>query len=353
MNILVIGEFYIEAFAQHIAETFVDMGHHVSRIEINTRRYKKLTDTNWYLNKISTVVREIYIKTPAYEKKLSDRIKNNLKSEKHDLVLVCHDYLTRMHLNVIREYSQAPVCLWFPDSISNFGKAMFINAGFDFYFFKDPYIVRIVQSDIGLSSVYYLPECCNPVYHKKVELSDEERLTYGCDIATAGNLHAMRVQFFKQLKEYDVKIWGNRAPHWMNIEDISTMVMNHYVANVEKSKAFGGAKILINNLYPSEVYGVNVRAFEIAAVGGFQLINYRPGIRQLFEEESEIVTFNNINDLKKKIDKYIHDDVLRLNIGENSRNRALKDHTYKVRLQLMLDTVFNKKKGFELLLKYE
>ena len=46
---------------------------------------------------------------------------------------------------------------------------------------------------------------------------------YQCDITTAGNQHSWRVAFYKHLAGYDVKLWGNPAPLWMNAGAVAGM----------------------------------------------------------------------------------------------------------------------------------
>ena len=269
MNIIVVGQFYNEAFAQHISETLTAMGHNVHNLEAK-RSFSKFSTRSYYYRKLSNVMTDLYSKSPFFEKYLLKRIERVLSKAQYDLIIACHDYLTYNQLQAIRKLSNCKICLWFPDAISNFGKAMFVNAEYDYYFFKDPYIIDVLKSDYGINNVGYLPECCNPVYHKKIDITEKDREKFGCDITTAGNLHSFRMHFFRHLTDYNVKIWGNPAPRWMNTKPVEKMLMNEYVANIEKSKAFQCAKIVVNNLYPSEVEGVNVRTFEIGATGSFQ-----------------------------------------------------------------------------------
>ena len=243
-----------------------------------------------------------------------------------------------------KKNANIPVVLWFPDHIGVFGKTMFLNADYDFLFFKDPYIVSILNSDLNIKS-YYLPECCNPQYHKKIILSKKDHLKYDCDITTAGNMHPNRFALFSQLTEYNCKIWGNPPSSWMNVELIKPMLKNEFVANEEKSKAFSAAKIVINNLQPGEIIGINVRTFEIAACCGFQLINHRAGLNQLYST-NEVIAYHNVQELKELIDYYLIHSEERKIIAERAYHRTINEHSYKHRLDLMLNTIYGIKKGF-------
>lgn len=61
--------------------------------------------------------------------------------------------------------------------------------------------------------------------------------------------------------------------------------------NHEKVRAFRGAKVVVKNLHYGEVLGVNARTFEAAGAGAFQMVDWRPGLGQLFEDGKELIAF--------------------------------------------------------------
>ena len=80
-------------------------------------------------------------------------------------------------------------------------------------FLKDHYLVDVFRNYAGMNA-YYLPEACNPVYHKRVELSGEEKRVYASDICTFGNIYYYRQAILQALKKYDLQVWGDR-PDWL------------------------------------------------------------------------------------------------------------------------------------------
>ena len=220
-----------------------------------------------------------------------------------------------------------------------------MNAPYDFIFFKDPYIVNRFY-DVLRCSVFYMPECFNPIVHKITSKYNPE--DYECDITTAGNLHPYRVAFFKNLIDLNlsIKIWGFPSPNWLDSSEIDKFFQQKPVHDSEKVAAFRGAKIVVNNLLYSEVIGLNVRAFEIAGAGAFQLIDNRIGISDLFEDGVELVTFSNVSDLKKKIKFYLNEPDARAEIAAAGYKAAIEKHTYASRLRLMIDTIFNNGVGY-------
>jgi len=345
MNILVIGKFYTEGFALHIAETLQAMGHEVIRFEPGVKygNHGGIVATRW--RQVKSAFYELARKLPSIQGLQTNRLLRMAGQDKIQLTMVCYDFLLPNEVQILKKITKAPIVLWFPDHIANFQKMCFLNADYDALFFKDPYITHVLGRNLR-KPVFYLPECCNPHCHKFVELSKEDANTYGCEITTAGNMHSYRAAFFSQLNDYRVKLWGNSPPLWMDISGVKGMMQNQSVFNEDKSKAFRAAKIVINNLQPAEIWGVNVRTFEIAAAGGFQLIDWRPGLAQLFVDGEELVSFKNMDDLKNKIDYYLNHEQERLRIAEQGMHRAHQDHTYEKRLKILLETVFNGAHGF-------
>lgn len=345
MNILIVGKFYTEGFATHIAETFAAMGHSVSRFTPGYKQRQARSKFDFRIQQIQSQLYQFYTYTSRYADKRLKQLKRTVEECNPDLVLSCHDFLFPAEVSWLKKHTKAVVAMWFPDSMNNYGKAMFLNAKYDFIFFKEPFVVDIFKKEFGLSA-YYLPECCNPVYHNRVQLSDKDLEKYACDIATAGNLHAARVLFFSNLKEFEVKLWGNPAPRWMDTKDIDKMICNEFVSNQEKAKAFLGAKIVVNNILPSEYLGINARTFEIAGCGGFQLVNKRAALHELFSPGEELIVYETKGELKEIIDFYLGNQDERQRISDNGYKKAHTCHTYEIRLNLMLETVFGNATGF-------
>jgi spore maturation protein CgeB len=345
MNILVIGKFYTEGFALHIAETLTGMEHIVRRFEpgfksnrIGGRIGHRLDQVRGVIHSASDSISSIRARRMRALWKVADQ-------GPIDAVIVCHDFLWPDEVAELKRRTNAQVAMWFPDAVVNFGRGFFMNAAYDALFFKDPYIVHAL-GDVLKSPVFYLPECFNPEQHSLSEDEIGHDAAYQCDITTAGNQHSWRVAFYKNLSNYDVKLWGNRAPLWMPVGSVTGMHQGRGVYSHDKVRAFRGAKIVVNNLHYGETWGVNVRTFEAAGAGAFQMLDWRPGMSHLFEDGKELITFRNMADLKQKLDYWLPRDAERRAIAEAGMRRAHAEHTYVLRLKLLLDTLTGTQKGF-------
>ena len=296
MKILIIGKFYVEGFALHIAETLTGMGHTVMRFEPGFKSGRIGGLIGHRLDQVRGVIHSATDSLPAVRSQRMKALWRVAEQESLDVVIVCHDFFWPDEVAELKHRTRAQVVMWYPDHFGTMGRGFFMNAPYDGLFFKDPYIVHIL-GDVLASPSYYLPECFNPEKHWLPEEAIGHDLTYQCDITTAASQHSWRVAFLKHLTDFDVKLWGNPAPLWMPAGPAAEMYQGRPVHNHDKVRAFRSAKIVVNNLYYSEVWGLNVRSFEAAGAGAFQMVDWRPGLSQLVEDGKELVSFQNMEDL--------------------------------------------------------
>ena len=339
MNIAVIGKFHTEGAALHIEETLLDMGHSVIRFdpEVQFMQYDFLGQKIKNINK--TLYQQVFHKIPSIRNVKSNELYKIYKNNEVELTIVLHDFLTKQEIEHIKKINTSPIALWFPDAVSNFQKAMFFVAGYDHLFFVDKYIVNKLKEEFDLNT-HYLPQCFNPNKHKNIQIDNEQDLLkYSCDITNAGNLYPSRAALYKHLAKYNFKMWSYPMAIWLKVKELDKIMMNKPVFNIDKSKAFKAAKIVLNNLHPAVIDAVNKRGFEICGVGGFQIISDRPAVYELFEVGKEIVTYKNLSDLKAKIDFYLDpiNEGKRKEIAQAGYQRALKEHTYEIRLNDLIN----------------
>lgn len=347
MRLLVVGRFYEEGFASFVADEFADLAHEVLRFDPGPFSINHGSRLRFYAQRVSSAVQNAArrVTEAAGRSSHATRLRRLIEANPPvDLVLATHDYLSPADARLIKSLTKAPLVLWYPDPIWSFQRHMFLNGPYDALFFKDPYIVDLLRRKLDVS-VYYLPECFSPrsLLHSEPVATDPR---YECDICTAGNLYAYRVAFFRNLADRHVRLWGLPPPLWLDPGPVGPMVENRFVAHAEKAKAFRSARIVLNNLNPAEIWGTNVRTFEICGAGGFQITDARPGLSQLFEVGRELVTFDDVADLRTKIEHYLANEDERRQIAVAGQRRALSEHTYAHRLPLLLDTAAGRAKGY-------
>jgi len=348
MKILVVGRLYTEGLALFIVEELERMGHSVVRFDPGPKLAAFGSRASFYFNRVKGIghgAMANVARALGYSGQIGALRRAIEQAGVIDLTIVCHDFLTPAESAEVKRLTKAPLVLWYPDHIAAFQKHMFLNGSYDALFFKDPYIVDILRRNLA-APVYYLPECFCPHALPAPPADELIEERFRCDIATAGNMYAYRIGFFRNLAEYEVRLWGLPAPLWMDLGPVAPMVQSRFVAGAEKGRAFRGAKIVLNNVHPAEMWGTNVRTFEVCGAGAFQIVDWRPGLSNLFSLNEEIVTFRTLEELKAKIDHFLARPNERKAIAAAGRSRALRDHTYEQRLKLLIETVQGRQAGF-------
>jgi spore maturation protein CgeB len=82
---------------------------------------------------------------------------------------------------------------------------------------------------------------------------------------------------------------------------------------------------------------IKARTFEVPGAGGFLLTDVAPGIEEFFEPNEEIVCFEDIADLAKKIRFYLGNLDARDRVAAMGFSRVLRDHTFDARLEKLLN----------------
>ncbi len=277
-----------------------------------------------------------------------------IRDYRPDMLLVVHGSRTPMQLVRYARSLGITTVLWLvedPYEI-DFHRGSMVNA-FDFVFTNE----RQAVYEYSHPRVTYLPWCCNPRIHKKMNVTD----TYRSDLCFVGMGFPNRVQILNSiapfLKHLNVKLigeWNRWEKLHPDLRDFVLPVVNDFR---EVLKYYNGAKINLNihrdpiNPPSGNTQGVmatspNDRAFAIAGCGGFQMVDrLRPDLWDCFQDEKEMISFSDPDDLARKIESYLSKPELRFLIGGESQNRVYRDHTYKHRLGEIFQQIRNFKPG--------
>ena len=208
----------------------------------------------------------------------------------------------------LEQYKQLkiPVAFWFMEDFHLFAYWKTFAPLYDYFFVIQRGEFTDQLNAMGLKNHYYLPLAADPEIHKPLQLSPEEETEYSSELSFVGAGYHNRTQFFLQLLNEDFKIWGN---DWNLNSPLATVMprKGERISPEDCVKIFNAAKININ-LHSSSYHNgvnphgdfVNPRTFEIAACAAFQMVDPRSELTSLFQIGEEIVTFNDIDDLRRK-----------------------------------------------------
>lgn len=192
--------------------------------------------------------------------------------------------------------------------------------------------------ELGAARMECLPlSACDPDFHKPYVLTDAERARDGCDIAFVGTLvpdalYSRRVRALEALGEagFDLGIWS--------VHDVPPSLQRYVRGQAlgeEMERILSAAKLCINTHGDFAFYGGNLRLFEVAGAGIFQIADDLPGVRAWFPPDADgtpkILTYTDTEMLCAEVARYLADDAARQQAADHARAHAYAHHTYDVR----------------------
>lgn len=150
--------------------------------------------------------------------------------------------------------------------------------------------------------------------------------------------------YIESLKGIDYRVCGENA--WLNIVRKENFIPEiSYFKDLKK--IYYTAKININISRPQVKTALNQRLFDVPASGGFLLTDYRKDLDRYFEVGKEIDCFHSPAELREKIEYYLCHPELRNCMKEAACKRVMKEHTYKNRMQELINIVDRNKKKID------
>ncbi|MCS6836645.1 MAG: glycosyltransferase [Anaerolineae bacterium] len=200
--------------------------------------------------------------------------------------------------------------------------------------YVNDYYHGIQWLELGAPRMECLPiVAIDPIYHVPAQLSEDEQRAYACDVTFVGTLlplslyHERVAALEKLARSFRVGIWS--------IHDLPDSLKPHSrgaALGRQMFRVLSGATISLNTHGDFMRWGGNMRLFESAALGAFQLVDNRPGVATWFTIGEHLDTFINLDDLHDKVAHYLAHPEQRQHMVEAARNHVLACHTYDHRM---------------------
>jgi spore maturation protein CgeB len=241
--------------------------------------------------------------------------------------------------------------VWLPDDPYHSDKTVFLAPHYDYVFTIESNCVPLYR-EYGCERVHHLPFAVNPQYIRYTRVSDE----YKSDICFIGSAFWNRARFFDEIADYlagkNTRIigwWWDRMRHYDKLAD---KIHGVWLSPEETAKYYSGAKIVINlhrsaddashnsNSRQIPADSVNPRLFEISSCATLQLVDHRAELPSLYAPGEEIAVFSTPGELVDKIEYYLAHEEERRELARRSLYRTVTSHTYRIRVERLLDLVF-------------
>ncbi|MBO9606982.1 MAG: glycosyltransferase [Paenibacillaceae bacterium] len=242
--------------------------------------------------------------------------------------------------------------VWFTDDPYYTDITAGIAPQYDFVFTLEMNCVPFYTA-IGCNQVHYMPLAANTSVFQPQRLAP----AYRRDVSFIGSAYWNRVAFFDSIapalagKHAMLSgLWWDRLKHYSRLA--GKIGLNHWMTPEETAKYYFGSGVVINlhrahdddsynhNSRKIPALSINPRTFEIAASGAFQLTDERLDLRNMYEIGREIVTYASPNEFLEKMEYYLQHEEERRDIALRGLARTLRDHTYRRRIDALLDIVF-------------
>jgi spore maturation protein CgeB len=208
---------------------------------------------------------------------------------------------------------------------------------------QEPFLQEL--NKIGVKNAALLPLAADPDVYRPLSLTPAEKQRYGAALAFVGAGYRNRQEFFQGFLDLDFKIWGS---DWNLKGPLAAAIQNRgeRVSEDQAVKIFNASRINLN-LHSSPFYvGINPegdylnpRVFDVAAAGGFQLVDRREQLPRFFQPEEELAVFSSLSEARDKISYFLAHEDERCQIATQGRERCLREHTYAPRLQEALTII--------------
>lgn len=273
-----------------------------------------------------------------------------------DLVLVCKgQYLDPSVVREIKERTGALVFNWQTDDY--FSPTLSSRQAIESIPLYDCIFVHARSNLVGLRRAgarraEYLPLGADPALYQPFEETANQ--TYDADVLYIGIRRPDREATLTRLASrecrYDLRVRGHR---WTRISQDSPLrrhVAGEMVKWEEYPRVLRRAKISLALLtrFDTGVLVAPLRIFEIAAAGGFLLAERGRGeIAEFFDEDKEMVCFDDVEEMRTKIEYFLrHDDERRAIAQAGQRRAVAEDYFYTNRMRRMVE-VYRELRGGE------
>lgn len=321
MRILIPQRYFEDSFVDNVQITLKEMGHEVRTLDfVPQKRFWSST------RKAFGFVRQTLADKPSPEDKQLLRIAREFRPE---LLLSTTGVIHGEILNELGEIANLRRVLWWGDPPGNSRKWGLLDPGWDYVYLKDKTAVK--KLNLVGRNAFLLHEAMNPARHKAIGEQQNDSLVF------AGSYYAFRQAIILRLTGdgHKCDLYGPAPPRWAHPE-IKKLHSGKYLAGEEKSLVFGEGLACVNTFPLAEGDSLNCRTFEVAGAGGLQLIEFRPAIAECFEPGKELLTFETYEELSAQIERAKRSPKEMREIREAGARRALGEHTYRHRLEVIL-----------------
>ena len=258
-----------------------------------------------------------------FRRPLAARLAARLRREAADVVLVFKgSHLDPADVGELRRRYGGRWVNWFPDDPHDHETSSRLAPAYDGFFTHDSSSLPRLRAVGGRPR--YLAFGCDPEY-----LRAPARAI--APLVFVGSRDPVRERVVQALDDLGLAVWGPGWPRGPVYGDTFVRALAGAAVGVNIHQQFGAAGDPVR--YGT---GANMRVFELAAVGTPQLSDAKADIARHLMPGREIVLYKSVEELRTRARELLADEPARRSLAAAARERALREHTWRHRLEELL-----------------
>jgi spore maturation protein CgeB len=318
---------HFPTITEYIEEAIEELGHRLVRFD--NRRYR----IPWQLR----------TRVPALERADLHRINRDLlrlaRETRPDLFVETGGH--RILPSSVDRMRRAGVAtaLWTIDAPIDFEPVVEAAPRYDVVVCGGTEAVELLER-AGVAGATWLPFACSPSHHRPPVLTDADRERFGSDVAFVGSYYPNRAEVLGGLVKLDLAIWG---PGWGKLPDshpLRSRVRGDQVEPADWAKIYAASRTVVIIHYQDgrvPCHQASPKVYETLACGGFAVVDDQKDVFALFEDGQHLVRFRDPDRLPAKIEACLSRPDRREAIARRGREEVLARHTYRHRVQSLLE----------------
>ncbi len=321
---------YFPPIAEDLASAFHDMG-------IDTEVFYSSDHEHWFYKKIIRRVNKLARNLKLIKKNVdlfAGHPLNRLNYLSSSLGLLCDVYKPDMiffihgqpYGNQVLRHLNIPKLGWWMEPNDDIHELRVNAQPFDIYYSFSQKTIDLLTPE-GYS-VDYLCHSVNPKRFYPISNADKKY-----DICFVGNWSPWREEVIQSALKVtkSIALYG---PHWkrkskIDTKDLNAIYMGEQILGPELNSLFGSSKIVLNASRIPSSNGLNMRFFEVLATQSCFLTDAPPELPRHFESGEHLCVFQDLDDLKLKIQALLNDDELSSSLARKGYEHVLKMFTYR------------------------
>ena len=198
---------------------------------------------------------------------------------------------------------------------------------------------RLSQRELktqGFNSAY-LPSGVDTDYYRPLDLSDQDKKSFGSPVAFVGRPTPRRVDLFSSIADKGLILWGRRWSRAKECENDTLRSLQRSKNDIlgdDVVKVYCSSDMMVNVLReplndPPTIMSLQV--FIVPSCGTCLLTEWVEELEECFEPGKELLAFRTPEEFKELTERYSVDKKALIEIGTKGRERCLAEHTHDKR----------------------